>query len=1365
MRVSEPNDNPPLRNDPAREATASLAGYASQIWRSVLIWLRLEDGERLYLEGAEDIDVVHGPAAETVQVKATKGNITLRSNDVVEAIDNAWLNQQRNRDRLIRYRFLTNADIGMEQGDPLGLGIPGIALWESARTSTDEAARLTDTDRIRQFLLNDGRVSRAVQTFLRDTDTRGIWERLIARVEWDTAAAEAPAVVQEIRDILVTLGQPRGIPSSDAEKLTAQLYEAAWAVVTARNGDRSLVRADAIRIFDEKTRMSVPQAAFSTLLGELARLSGGRDLGAILPLPIVGRSSSIGRPPPLRTRHHSRLAVIAEVHIRLTEFPRLVLFGATGTGKSTLAAEYVAAATDAWGWVDLRGVADAALTERLANVAADLESEEGVANVVLDDLELPADSRQLEAPIAAINNTIRSRLGTLIITATAALPQRLALELSLRPGSNYLVPAFTRADIGEFLRERGCPSEILIGQWAALIELHTLGHPQLVHARIATLEALNFASPTTEDVMATPPDVIEARTEARRLVALLDTSARDLVYRLSLTSSLFQRKQVLSIANQDPAIAEPGMAFDKIVGPWMERIGEDIYRVSPLIRNAGSEVQGEAWATRAHSAIAWGILAVRTLTPYDASAILFHGIASRDWAVIAYLCRGVLTADTDTWAALAEAAGWFVFVGIGDGVAAPAADPFSLLLIRTLQYRIAAAGKQFDAARRVLAAFNTELPPGQTDEALQLARHFFLGQVLSRSEVPLSVTDIVARGVEYLILNDALAGILGAAFREIPHHVLQGPDGTFDAVSVVGFTLSNRIEDRPSVSQLLEACEALPAATVRRLLWFIGGTAAVSTLMFSKAILWENQQPVPDWVAVRDVAMRAYAKAREWGLPGLAQAAAYWAAKIVDDHLEGRDEALRLADEFAAEIGWSPVQEDGRAATFSRAGQFAEALEIWRRILPTWQPESELDLQPQFSCRDAAIAAERLCEWAEAADWLADARQRTGEGGNPEYEAALLIDEGYARWKAGDSKTALSRFAAGIEALEKLPSDDIDDRAYILRKRAGHTLMWVAAATKDVPTGEFVEPPPGCCSSFDPVAGPRGPSTPHDMMWTHLVDFELESDLGDKILRQHEARLALSPFGIVRTNFGFVRVKHRIRRLLLDDLIEVAVALAEATEIYRQYYVDGGLGGADPPPSNPEVLAESELSTDYILAVLTGCLFAVAARGTITPVLLATWRAAVEKIRAAPKIEAWLDVAEGLFVTATADAQAAMQDNSFPWCQVLATLYIATDETCRPEAMLSAHVCWVNTLRGLENSIIPLSDIESIVIKSWLRLTDRPFLLKAPSATVPDLKRACANPERGWREVGRVLSAAQYAVPASVPQTVRDAIRGLLGED
>jgi hypothetical protein len=1101
------------------------------------------------------------------------------------------------------------------------------------------------------------------------------------------------------------------------------------------------------------------------LLSALVQRSGGRDFGALMALPVVGKSSSIGRALSLPMRHYPRPTVVTEIETRLGESPRIVLYGATGTGKSTLAAECVAAATAAWGWVDLREMDHVALSQRLSVVVADLESEEGINNVVLDDLSLPADPRLIEGPLTRISHIIEAREGKLLITSNVVLPQRIALALGFQQRNNYQVPAFTQIEIAQFLVQRGCPSGTILNQWAALIELHTLGHPQLVHARIAALENLGFPAPNIEDLAATPSDIVEARTEARRLLALLDVPARELIYRLSLTTSIFQRKQVLSIASQDPAITEPGLAFDKVVGPWMERIGDDLYRISPLIRNAGPEVQGEAWACEAHSAIAWGLLAVRTLTPYDVSSILFHGIASRNWSVIAYLCKGIFNADTDTWAALAEPAGWFVLVGTGEGVATLNADPFSLLLIRTLQYRLAAAGKNFDAARRILVAFNSELPAGQGDEALRIARHYFLGQVLWRSEVPLSITEIISIGNEYLSLTEALSDILGPEFRKLPHHALQGPDGSFDTATVVGFTLSNRINDRPAIAEMLDAGEPLAKSSIRRLLWFIGGTEAVASLMFSRAIVWEGQQPEPDWAAFRDLALRVFGKAREWELPGFAQAAAYRAAQIIDEHLDGRDEALRVANQLAGEIGWSPAQEDGLAAIYLRNGQLADALEIWRRLLPEWQPQSEFDLQAQYSCRDAAIAAAKLGGWGEAADWFADARERTGRGDNPLYEAALLIDEGYARWKAGDSSSALALLTDGVKAIEALPPDDADERAYALRKRAGHTIMWIAALSDDKETGTFTEPPPACCSSLNPVSGPRYPSTPHDTMWAQLTEFEVAADLGDDVFRKSEARLAGSPYGLVRVSFGFTRVRHRLKYLQLDNLVEVAVALAEATEICRRYYPEGGLGGADPLPEDATIPATSELPADFVLSVLVSGMFALAARGKITAKLIEKWRAAGRQLNLVSAVTEWFDLAEMLFVTNSVDAQTIMYDGSLRWqSQVLATLRVATDDASRPAELLTSHLCWANTLSKLGTHFCPINDIERIVTSGWSRLSDRPFLLRAPALSVPELKRACASAECGWRKVGEILSAGLQAVPAAVPESMRETVRRLASQ-
>ena len=147
---------------------------------------------------------------------------------------------------------------------------------------------------------------------------------------------------------------------------------------------------------------------------------------------------------------------------------------------------------------------------------------------------------------------------------------------------------------------------------------------------------------------------------------------------------------------------------------------------------------------------------------------------------------------------------------------------------------------------------------------------------------------------------------------------------------------------------------------------------------------------------------------------------------------------------MAAEIGASPGQDDGRASIMLRKGDTADALAIWRELLPRWRPQDEFDLQQTFSHRQAAIAAARLGEWTEAADWLRSARALADEVNQATYCAGLLVDEGFARWKGGDNRGALNCLAEGLTAIDRLPSDDVDESAYLLRKRAGHTIMWMA---------------------------------------------------------------------------------------------------------------------------------------------------------------------------------------------------------------------------------------------------------------------------------------------------------------------------------
>ena len=74
----------------------------------------------------------------TTQVKHTQDPITLRSQQVIDAINNYWKLRTNNRDRRVKFRLLTKSKIGKEQGNPLGTDKPGLEVW--SRCSGDEAA-------------------------------------------------------------------------------------------------------------------------------------------------------------------------------------------------------------------------------------------------------------------------------------------------------------------------------------------------------------------------------------------------------------------------------------------------------------------------------------------------------------------------------------------------------------------------------------------------------------------------------------------------------------------------------------------------------------------------------------------------------------------------------------------------------------------------------------------------------------------------------------------------------------------------------------------------------------------------------------------------------------------------------------------------------------------------------------------------------------------------------------------------------------------------------------------------------------------------------------------------------------------------
>jgi hypothetical protein len=719
-----------------------------------------------------------------------------------------------------------------------------------------------------------------------------------------------------------------------------------------------------------------------------------------------------------------------------------------------------------------------------------------------------------------------------------------------------------------------------------------------------------------------------------------------------------------------------------------------------------------------------------------------------------------LNADSETWEALTQSAGWFVFVGTGTAVR-PETDPLSLYLIRLLQLRLAAAGRDAGNVATVIAATDAELPATVEDEAQRVMRYFFLATVLIRSEVRLPLTQIVAMSLEYIQLSDGLTKLLPRVRDPEFQQKMLGPDGEADMAGIAGFTLTQRILDLDGFAAVLEACELAEPGLVRRLLWFMGGREPNAQFVFDRTWLAEGKSATPNWPRCRAVFEHALALGKRCELPGLAQGAARGIMRLVANNFGDAEQALRRADQMRAEIGSSPGQDDERASILLDKGDATEALEIWRELLPRWQPTDEFELQQVFSHRLAAIAAAKLGLWLEAADWLGKAWLLANETSQAVYRAGLLIDDSFARWKGGDPAGALERLAEGLTAMDRLPADEENEQAYLLRKRVGHTVMWIAQTTEGKSPTEFMEPPPACCSGLEPVNEPRVPSTPSDNSWAKLLEFEFAAGLGDAYFRLHEARLKASRYGMIRLLFDELRMQHRLRRLALDDVAEVAAGWAISFDLCRVHYQDG-LEPSDALPLDLALPTHADANGEIVLGWLLAALFAVAARGALTRDILEGWRASAARAGQSPIADPWLAFVAGLFVDNTISADAAVRDSDrgLPY-QLAASIRIAVDPGARPGELLSVHHLWTGVLPRNAAARYSAPDMEHLVTHAWLRLARARFLLRTPALTGPALENACASAATGWAKIGEVLLAACDAVPSSVPRGFREGFERL----
>ena len=1369
-----------LQANPKRQAHNQIRGYLFQIWHSVNAWLDLAGDEILYLEGAEDFDRESGNTVTATQVKDTKHRITLRSREVINAINNYWGLRNENPDWRVKFRLLTRSKIGTERGNPFGEGKPGLQVW--SRCSGDEQS----CKNISEFLQVEGKISDDVKNFLSKSDPKEIYEQLIEPITWETDTKPASYVEQSIRKKLVYHGDRYCIPYDDAEKVVDHLLRKTLEVATKRE-NRELTREHFHRIFAENTRVSLPiqnstvhqPIKLKIVLDHIkeALIADSSEIDIAIQSPIQNTI------PPLYPNVAPRTQLLTRIQAKLQSEGIVVIHGGTGKGKTTLANLAARAAGESWIWLSFTNRESSQILQNLHQLAIEISNQSSPVNIVLDDLNLqPQQLREYEEILGVVVYRVIERSAKLIITSQHKLPNNFILRLGVSPSVVIHVSDFTLPEIEQFAEQLECPHSEK-KPWANLIQAHTGGHPRLVHARLARLKEENWKPPDTiEGIVKTPDEVVEEREVARQLLTELPENQREFLYRLSLMPIEFRRDYALNIGEIPESIPLAGDTFSHLVGPWIDRVTETYYKISPLLTKAAEQVWSEGKIKILHARIANAILKTRNLTPIEAWSVLTHSMAGQNKSAFVAIVGALITAPEENWTKLSHEFSLLIHIKTKGLQELFLGDPVVNNLFRSLQHRIAIEVEP-EAAPKILESWDKETVPYEPNQMYLLDRLMLIDQALMYGRATLTAKQIIDYFKEIIEIT-----IKHKEFQAMYNNSTEKFKGCntdkFNYFSVL-FSFYYRAPNPnlypPFLSELIDALDELQPNVRRILLADFEHDSVDCRFLIDGVWLAESKLENPDWPGCLRVFDKAIERTIAWGYLHLAAASARGKAIIYDEYLHVPDMAHKVLQDIVSKVGALPVIAEEQAKVYFGQRNYQEALNIYERVLPEWNPPSEqVNLGPLEEYRRAAISAAQLNDWAKSATIFEAGAKRTPRNESPERQTTeesvdteslsatrtneventvryigLCADAGFANYKAGHLLLSIKLLNLALREFVKLTEYDNKDAQYFtLKKCLGGIIKWIAEHEIECNSSETHELPAGLCS--DPEQNEKILALKDFQMgyaWLYLAQLEFKFGHDTSVLEEALQTSARDANPNLDFSLLLLQTKHDFRHKRLDNLPHRINQLASVSELmkkdrqFRKGVENSENSENRETDSSPNADSTNFVSVESIMFILGTALLVQLQTRTDMHDMLKRWRMNSLELPIKEQMVNALDRIESVLLGDKNEALAVMTSREpIGDMRLIAALSVIQDSETSANNQFYAHALIATSLLGTPLEDFVAVDLGELLSAQWLERIKSGAMSQMNNVIIREIEQACNDSETGKKKIGKILLAAYPVV-------------------
>lgn len=1344
--ISENSIVEPLTGDPARQAVYSLRGYVYQIWRTVEAWVQLKQGETLYIECAEDFDIVAAESSVAVQIKNTEKPISLGSADARNAIVNFWRLRQKNANvHGLRFRFLTRGSVTQEKDKYFGEH-SGIDVWRAGAKGD-----VSSIEALRGYLSEQIKSEIELAEFFLSTSADDLRDRFLAPFEWITDEPDIALVEESIKRILVAHGYPQGIQANVSVKAMDGLLARCVEIAQHKQlKQRSLTFEDFLLVFSDKTSISFPQnyALINQMIQGLTSGSSQQEKWATRSARPCWRSE----PPPLPEPVLLRPNLVAQIQSALGKKSPLLISGTVGKGKTTLA-KLVAAAGYRCIWIELAGRDAEYVEDALAEVSQVVSKSNDCQLIVVDnfDIELGV-SRAHWNGLELLNRACRMSGKFLLLTAKGIPPDRIDGRLKVFGTTILSVPDFDISEIETFFSEMGCPKNECLVQLAHDTMEHTGGHPKLVQLRGLELKDQNWPVPSAGELDKTPACISEQRaTERLDLPKTVQGPALDYLYLLTLVTLPFNRELALDFASSINGLTEPGNCFDQFIGRWIETVEKNKFRITSLLADEAENAWGVPRCEKAHAEIFDAYFSRGVSDVSEAFSVFTHALKSKDHERIGTILQSLLSPKSEMLPLLAKNLRPLLSLGQEAGAFFYPTHKGISLLIRLLQFRVAEREEPGESGR-ILQVWEWEieqLPAGEVHDRNQFMRAFVVAGSMSPAITP---RDAIKCLIAIDKHSEAWATELGLAFRNP-----SWDDGPADPITVLFTAFQLRCNSIDYLSQLLtELTTVSPILRDRMLKAFERQSVAGSGFIFESA--WISAEPAgkSSWALVVDVLRTGWhLAAQEWGHRAMATSAARSISIVLDEYLNDRSGAEEIIALTKERFSGCPELDDQLANIFFRHNEHEKAVALIETALTMKDDDRAPQIKDPFAFRRAGISAMKVGRIELAAKMFVSGAYWAEKIGLHYIQAGLYFDAAYCAFEARSFELMRDQLVLGLPAIAGRPDPANDFRGFALQKLAGAVVLWMLNEAKNAEPVESGEPQVGCCSNPDLYQRLKDlPSTPYEITLANVIELEDVLRLDPKCEGLYSSTLLVSRFPVARLKLSTRQIKKAFRKrefTNLPDLLWVwqrAFWEAKAQQENGQGPLEEFNGVVDPAPPN------ARLGLEYLLLGALALRLQAGDLGTC----LEGWRLSVKSGEGAGYMGPVVaEVARSVIGDFAAAREVMLNNAAAGVCRIGAAISLLSIGGFSPDESAYAQLVILDFLRNsdaqfaLEESTGGFSEMFSSL---WAEHIKTPAALVNPRLTVPELQEIVRDPDDGARKLRRLLVAGSAACRVSIPAGV-----------